>query len=277
MLRLITLVFVLITNTLMAGEAEDMVHHGNILAKLRSFKGAEEWYKKAAELGSSEANYLLAVMNMRGYVTVPNIDLALDYYIKAAKQEHAKAQYELSVIYSEKSLDKIDYEQHLYWLKKAVQNNYDKAIHNLATIAANVKKYPTAIGLFKQAVRLNYAPSQLALGNMYYYGIGLDKNYSKALVLLNSAYEAGEIQAAFPLATLYERGIAVEKNTEKAKTLYKKAIDDGNESAGFNLALLLIENEESGGLTIMEKMAQKGDLRAIKYLRSQQKVIKKKS
>ena len=223
---------------------------------------------KASALGSSEANYLLAVMNMRGYVTTPNVELALDYYIKAAKNEHAKAQYELSVIYSDKSLDKIDYEQHLYWLKKAAENKYDKAIHNLATIAVRVKKYPTALGLFKQAVELNYPPSMLSLGSMYFHGVGLDKNYVAAFELLNSAYAAGQEQAAFPLATLYERGIGVKKDIDKAKALYKIAIDNGNVlNAGFNLALLLLdEGNDKEGKLLLQKLAAQGSGKAKQHL-----------
>lgn len=274
-IEFIAIVFSLMANFVTAGEAEDMIHHGNVLAKLGSFKGADEWYKKASALGSVEANYLLAVMNMRGYARAPDVGLAISYYIKAAEKEHAKAQYELSVIYSNKALDRIDYKQHLYWLKKSAKNNFDKAIHNLATIAVRVKKYPTAVGLFNQAVKLNYSPSLLSLGNMYFYGVGLNQNYSKAFPLLHKAYLAGEEAAAFPLATLYERGIPVKKDIEKAQVLYKEAIDKGNISAGYNLAMLLIEQKDTKGYSIMKKMAKQGDKRAIKFLKSRQSVVKK--
>jgi TPR repeat protein len=213
------------------------------------------------------------VLALNGYGQEKNINKAIALYIKAAELDYNQAQYELSVIYSSEKLNVVDYEKHLFWLKKAANNNHVIAIHNLATIAIRVKKYTTAINLFSKAKELGYAPSILSLANMYYYGLGTAKDYKKAFALFNSAYEAGEVQAAFPLATLYERGLSVTKDINKAKALYKKAIDDGHETAGFNLAILLLENnEKSDGVAIMKKMAEKGDRRAIKYLKSQQTV-----
>jgi TPR repeat protein len=273
---ILCLIIFLNSHYALANEADDMTHQAGVLAKLGNFQGAELWYKKAATKGSIEANYKLAVMAIRGYVRKPNVKEAIGYYKLAAKKGHVKAQYELSVIYSSKELNAVNHEEHLFWLKKAAENKYDMAMHNLATIAARVKKYPTAVNLYTQAVKLNYSPSMLSLGNMYFYGVGLKQNYTKAFPLLNSAYEAGEEQAAFPLATLYERGLSVKKDTDKAKTLYKKAIDNGNVNAGFNLASLLIDNKESSGLIIMKRMATQGDKRAIKYLKSHKIITKTK-
>jgi TPR repeat protein len=250
-----------------ADEAADMVHHAGLLAKLGNYKGAEQWYKKAVNKGAVEANYLLAVMTIRGYVRTPDIKQAINYYTLAAEQNHVKAQYELSVIYSNKNLEYINHEKHLYWLKKAAANNHEIALHNLATIAVRVKKFATAINLFSKAKDLDYAPSILSLGNMYYYGLGVKKSHAIAFNLLDDAFTKGENSAALQLGMLYERGIGTTKNSKKAKELYRVAIDEGNSNAGFNLALLMIETgEKKDGLKVMGNMASLGDKRAKEYL-----------
>src|SRR6266496_5622912 len=66
------------------------------------------------------------------------------------------------------------------------------------------------------------------LDNLYQYGIGTEKNKTKAFELYKEAAEKGHISSTHGLGYCYQNGIGTEKNEIKAFELYKKAAEKGH-------------------------------------------------
>lgn len=57
-------------------------------------------------------------------------------YFYGAEQGYAKSQYQLALLYMEGKYISLDYDTGLYWLKKAVEQDYPPALCSLAAIIA---------------------------------------------------------------------------------------------------------------------------------------------
>ena len=73
--------------------------------------------------------------------------------------------------------------------------------------------------------------AQYYLGFMYYYGRGIQQNFSMALHWLQKAAKQNVNDAHYYLGLLHEQGNAVTKNLEEAKKSYQLASRSGNQRA----------------------------------------------
>ena len=78
-----------------------------------------------------------------------------------------------------------------------------------------------------------------------------ENNIADAIVELRSKAEQGDAQAQYNLGVLYANGMGVDKDFTKAVELYKKAAEQGYISAQFNLGLCYafgdgVENRRAG-------------------------------
>ena len=65
----------------------------------QSYEKAMEWYAKAAKQGHARAQFNLGVMYENGHGVKQSYKKAMEWYAKAAKQGHAGAQFNLGVMY----------------------------------------------------------------------------------------------------------------------------------------------------------------------------------
>jgi len=79
--------------------------------------------------------------------------------------------------------------------------------------------------------------SCLALGNAYYYGSGIPKDYYSAFRWYFESADKGNPTAQFNLALCYDQGIGVEQNKIEALRWYNKAAENGVIQAKYNLAI----------------------------------------
>lgn len=116
----------------------------------------------------------------------------------------AKYQYAVGLKYFQGSEDvKQDKKLGIAYLKKAADQNYPIAIHDLGNAYYKEKKYVEAVKYYKLAVDQNYTTSKIALGDMYQRGLGVKKDALKAIKLYKSAYEDGRIIGMLGVATSY--------------------------------------------------------------------------
>lgn len=85
--------------------------------------------KKEADGGDADAQFKLAQLHISGLVEGPkdrpyetNRKAARDYYEKAAKQGHDRAQYSLALVYKIGLTEKPDFDKTIEWLQKAAKN-----------------------------------------------------------------------------------------------------------------------------------------------------------
>lgn len=79
------------------------------------------------------------------------------------------------------------------------------------------------------------AAEQYKLGDAYYHGDGVPRDYALALKWYTKAADQGLAQAQFMMGVLYERGEGVAQDFVEAVGWYRKAASQGNVSAQFAL------------------------------------------
>lgn len=87
----------------------------------------------------------------------------------------------------------------------------------------------------RQTAEPDAPAAQVALGDRYLAGIGVQADASEALRWYQKAAEQGDAGAQLKLGFLYEQGLGVEKSADKALELFGLAADQGNAAAQANL------------------------------------------
>ena len=198
---------------------------------------AENWFKKAAE-----------------FDTPPTVVIA------GGEGGYAPAQYNLYIIGSDNPTE---------WLRKAAENDYAPAQHQLGYLYINDKddngkvKYPKkALEWIQKAAEQGYPPAQNALGVLYKEGIGVKQDDVKAVKWYKKASEQGNVIANFNLGQNYRLGEGVDKNLEKAIEYYFRAAKEDYIAAQNNLAMRYEEIYREGNNAESLEMACRWLLRA---------------
>ena len=91
------------------------------------------------------------------------------------------------------------------------------------------------INSYRKAAKLGNASAQYNLGNCYYNGEGVDKDYKQAVFWYTKAAEQGNAFAQNNLGNCYYNGEGVDKDYKQAVCWYTKAAKLGNASAQYNV------------------------------------------
>jgi TPR repeat protein len=141
---------------------------------------------------------------------------------------------------------------------KAIEKGSSTASHNLATIYRDMGDYEKAFTLYQKSQELsseewNRPVLFLSVGLCYLYGIGIEKDISKAVDIFetisrrnddetNYPYEIDE--ANFILGQLYLSGIELEKNIGKAREYLLLANRDSDHNSAQELLWLIGQNKQ---------------------------------
>ncbi len=179
--------------------------------KVLDYGKALKLYKKAAELGDVEAQFIVGGMYFRGLGTEVNIREAFDYLLKAAKRGK----------YSPKSLAIIG---SMYVRGTVIPQNYveSRRWYSIAAEMGNMQ-----------------AQSELAY--MLYHGLGGDRDFKLAEKLFHLAAMQGDIQAQYNIGLMYATGTGVDVDLIKGYAWYSLAASQGNTSAVIARNDLLID------------------------------------
>lgn len=222
---------------------------------------AARWFKQAASAGDVNAQLFMAAAYLFGIGVKKNSDVASHYYIDAAKNGNAIAQYALAENFID-SRHSSNNKLGLIWLAKSANSGNPKALTKLGSLYIAGKLVTKDVGkgteLLLNAASQNYTPAMLVLGQVAL----MQSNYDQALEWFNkaankqnaSAYlelahaylqdkspiydpkagflwtlkaaQDGLIQAKTELANLYQKGVGVEANEELAKQWADQAVVD---------------------------------------------------
>ncbi len=100
--------------------------------------------------------------------------------------------------------------------------------------------YKSALKDYKKAAKKKDPHAQSVLGDMYYFGQGVNKNNTTAAGYYKKAAAAGDVSAQANIGFMYESGTGVGKDEVKAFQWYELAASEGNAMAQNNLALMLV-------------------------------------
>ena len=151
------------------------------------------WYRKSAEMGNTDAQYILGAMYFNiylkkcGTIRIEAHAQAMVWFHKAAEQGHDEAQAELAEIYFERKDDtKIN---DIFSNQKDCDNN--KKSRELARESA----YQKSLEFARKSAKQGNARAQLYLGYMYYNGYGIAQDKAQALVWFRKSAEQGNAKA----------------------------------------------------------------------------------
>jgi TPR repeat protein len=199
---------------------------------------AAGYYLKAAEQGFAPAQYAIGLAYDEGDGVARDHLQAVFWYRKAAEQGDARAQEKIGVMYS----DAKDYANALVWLRKSSDQNNAEAEADLGWLYENgygvPRDYKTALDWYRQAADQGHAVAQTKVGGAYYYGRGVAIDYAQASIWFQKAAEQGEPVAESFLGTMYMLGQGVQTDYGLAMTWFQRAAEKNNADAEYGIGLL---------------------------------------
>jgi localization factor PodJL len=155
--------------------------------------------RTAAANGNPAAEYEIAVRFAEGRGVPANLELAVQWFERAAKQGLAPAQYRLGSLHEKGQGVKKDLDKARQLYLAAADKGNAKAVHNLAVLYAEgidgKPDYRTASQWFRKAADRGVADSQYNLGILYARGIGVDQNLAESYKWFALAAQQGDQDA----------------------------------------------------------------------------------
>ena len=201
----------------------------------KDLEKALEYFTKAAVQNHASAQVDLGDCYYYGKGVTKDNFTAVYWYRKAAEQGNASAQYILGDCYYYGYGVEKNFATAVEWYRKVANQGNASAQYSLGNCYLNgwgvTKNYATAVEWYRKAANQGHTDAQNGLGDCYYYGYGVTKNYATAVEWYRKAAEQGNASAQSNLGYCYLKGEGIAKNTQKAIELYEKAAAAGNESA----------------------------------------------
>lgn len=205
---------------------------------------AEAWYKRSAlETRNTEAMIRLAWL-------AKDERTALDWYRRAAEEEHREAQYQVGLAHRDglAGLD-LNPAAACRYLTKAANQNHPRAMYELAKTLWDVQhEYKEALRWYEKAAALKVTDALFDLGTLYHEGFSSSnsggeiciviQDYRRAFGYFMQAAELGHEQSSLIIGTYFYEGYLPDlMDRQKALTWYETAYDRCNKSPLVELAL----------------------------------------
>lgn len=156
---------------------------------------------------------------------------------------------------------------------------YEQAVAYMSDSKDAKANQQKIVDLLSQSAELGYAPAQVDLGKVYYFGLSGKKDDALALIWFQKAAEQGNAKGQYHLGQMYTEGKAGLKESEKAASVwYEKSATQGYAPAQYYLAILYmagidgIEKNPEKAMDLLKKAAAQGDQEAILLLNKIQPV-----
>ena len=171
----------------------------------QDYDKAFEYMEKAANLGYAEAQNALGGMYANGTGVAQDDKKAAEWLTKAAEQGNAYAQFNLAMMYYRGRGVELNKEKAMELLKKAADQDIVDAQENLGIIYGMDMDYENAVYWLTKAAENGAVKSQLALGQTYMYGVGVEQSNEQAEKWLTMAAEQGSSEAKQLLNELHSK------------------------------------------------------------------------
>jgi TPR repeat protein/uncharacterized membrane protein YjgN (DUF898 family) len=162
--------------------------------------------------------------------------------------------------------DKLDGERALKACKEAVKRFPDNPRYQYQYGRALLKVHKGEDGVkwYRKAAEQGNAHSQSSMGNMYYAGYGVEKDYAEAIRWYRKAAEQGDADGQVNLGVIYQRGEGVEKDYAEAIRWYRKAAEQENARGQAALGNMYysgegVEKDDAEAIRWYRKAAKQGD------------------
>jgi TPR repeat protein len=92
-------------------------------------------------------------------------------------------------------------------------------------------EFPKAVPVFARLAKIGHPVAEWLMGNIYFFGQGIPKDYGKARVMFESAADQGYFAAFAPIAQMYQQGLGVPADPSKSYYWYNIAAGQLPDSA----------------------------------------------
>lgn len=191
---------------------------------------------RVAEAGDADAQVRVGDRYLVGQGVAQDYRVALEWYQRAADQDHPMALCRIGTIHDLGRGVPRDMSEALRWYRRAAEAGDAEAAFNMATtfdqgrgVTANPKE---AIGWYRKAAEAGHAGAQQQLGLKHFMGRdGLRADPAEAARWYRFAAERGEPSAQTALATLLDLGQGVPTNRVEAYGWFSIAAARGHQAA----------------------------------------------
>ena len=216
---------------------------------------SEAWYRQAyqgflsieRQMADDKLYYRLGQMNLTGTGTEKNLELAREYFEKAAELDNADALYGLGKLYLNPQFAGHSAEKAVDYLFAAAQKGHDYgqyALGKLFLVGEEVPKNPDyALIWLEAAVKQENPAAEYLLGKTLLFGEDAPQDVARGEALLKKAMENGNEYAAYALGKAYLEGKAVAQNIPKAMAYLTMAAEKRAAPAEYALGKLLYQGE----------------------------------
>ena len=208
---------------------------------------AVKCYRKAADLGYSDAMNNLGLCYEKGEGVSLDYVQAVSWYRKAADQGSAVAQCNLGLAYVSGVGISKNLETAMVWFRNSATQGYSKAQYMLGLGFAGgegvSKDMAEAVKWYRKAAEQGDAAAQMNLGNCYWKGEGVTEDEKEAVKWFRMAAEQGDPPAETSLGACHQFGVGVAKDAVEAVSWYRKAAAQGDAAAQRNLGDCYLNGE----------------------------------
>lgn len=198
---------------------------------LAGLTAAVEWYLKAAKQGYAPAQYNLGHHYLRGTGVSKDAAEAFRWFGKAASQEVPEAQFNLALMHMEGLGAEKNPIKAVIWALKAAESGYLEAQYNLAVWygigASAAVDDAQAFKWYLNAAKQGHAESQLIVGGRYHSGVGVTEDR----VIGQAWLLISEAKRAADYRDHFAKQMAV-SDLQKSQRVADKCRDSGYQDCG---------------------------------------------
>jgi len=232
--------------------------------------GAVTFFTKAAEHGNPEGQFNLGAMHIAGLGMPRDHSKAVHFFTLAAQQGHIIALYNLGLMHLNGMGTPRSCQVAVQLLKNVAERgpwvsiltnatnvlSKGKTVHALAQfeLAGEIgieiaqsnaawlldqhqglpgsehEHHARALRWYRRSAQQANVPSELRLGDYYYYGLGSPVDYKKAAAHYRTAAELKNTQAMFNMGFMYQLGLGVPQDFHLAKRYYDMAAESSSKA-----------------------------------------------
>ena len=234
--------------------------YNNLYEKYGICDSAIYYLKKAAEAGHAKAQFSLGMKYRNGKGVTQDYQKGFYWILKSANQGYAHAMNSAGYMYSQGIGVTKDNGKALEWYKKAAELGDPLHQFNLANTYNSIRDYANAITWYSK-IKIFNPEARMILGTYYFYGRGVEKDYTKALEYFTKSSETKYSQ--YYLGLMYENGYGVEKNYTEALNWYEKSAKQETAEAQYRIGLMYnngygVEKNYTEAAIWYEKSAKQG-------------------
>ena len=195
-----------------------------------------------------------------------NYEKAAAWYLRAAEQGNANAQYRLGLLYWDGKGVEQNYSEAVRWFTEAAKQNHAEALNCLGVFAENgygmERDDRQAAEWYTQSAEQGNTEAQYRLGLLYLDGRGVEQNDGEAVSWFEKAAEQNHPEAMKYLGICAENGTGTEQDAGRAAEWYTRSAAQENADAQYRLGLLYldgrgVEQNDGEAVSRFEKAAER--------------------